>query len=193
MTSWQSATLMCSLICSGTAFQPASINGLWRRQGPVVELAAESEGDSSALFSVDSISSSSTLNATSCVSTTLFADDDSVSNASFGDVVRPKYLSSPPSSEAKVFEPPTTIDGSASIDEVEAAARLKRRNLIVAIASIAVALLNYFWQFTHPISPVQLLLGMEQASVPLSVIGNNGKPTVVDFWAPVRGFCLGIF
>ena len=29
---------------------------------------------------------------------------------------------------------------------------------------------------------------MQEASAPAAVIGQNGKPTVVDFWAPVRYF-----
>lgn len=61
---------------------------------------------------------------------------------------------------------------------------MKERNIIVAIASILLAVSSYVWQFTHPITPVQLLATMQSNSAPLTAIGSNGKPTVVDFWAP---------
>lgn len=133
-------------------------------------------------------------NATTCVSTTLFSDQADASTAKFGDVVRPKYLSNVDSrtqstgvisSTSTAASRDVTSTTVTTIDEVEVAARLRRKNMVVAIASVAVALLNYFWQFTHPISPVQLLVGMQESSAPVSVIGENGKPTVVDFWAPV--------
>ena len=63
-------------------------------------------------------------------------------------------------------------------------AAMRKRNLIAAVASISLALLSYLWQFTHPVTPVQLLADMQATSAPLSLIGKNGKPTVVDFWAP---------
>lgn len=58
------------------------------------------------------------------------------------------------------------------------------RNIAVAIASFAFAIINYGWQFTHPVSAVEILASMEKQSAPLTAIGNNGKPTVIDFWAP---------
>jgi thiol-disulfide isomerase/thioredoxin len=54
----------------------------------------------------------------------------------------------------------------------------------VAIASVVLALTNYLWTFTHPITPVQLLVSMQSQSAPLNLVGRNDKPTVVDFWAP---------
>ena len=60
----------------------------------------------------------------------------------------------------------------------------KRRNIGVAIASVVFALVTYVWQFTHPVTPIQLLARMEQESAPITSIGSNGQPTVVDFWAP---------
>lgn len=143
-----------------------------------LQQASGKDGENAALFSVES----SALNTTASVST-LFSDQADASSASFGDVVRPKYLSSEGSLES-IVTPADSV--TPAVDEVEVASQMRRRNLMVAIASIGVALLNYFWQFTHPISPVQLLVGMQDASAPLSVIGQNGKPTVVDFWAPVR-------
>jgi thioredoxin-like negative regulator of GroEL len=43
---------------------------------------------------------------------------------------------------------------------------------------------NYVYQYSHPITAIQLLTEMQQSSASMSVIGKNGKPTVVDFWAP---------
>jgi thiol-disulfide isomerase/thioredoxin len=60
----------------------------------------------------------------------------------------------------------------------------RNRSIITAAAAILVALGNYAYQYTHPITPIQLLTEMERSSAPMSIIGKNGKPTVVDFWAP---------
>jgi len=59
----------------------------------------------------------------------------------------------------------------------------KRKNAIVAILAFTAAILNYAYQFTHPITSLTLLTQMQNNSAELNVIGNNGKPTVVDFWA----------
>lgn len=188
------ATMIFSLLLllgsTTRAFVPAVGNNN-SPQRRLLVLKAEEGGQSD-----DSFLSSATLNATSDATKSLLADKDAtVRTASFGDVVRPRYLSSSSTAESNplvsqdnLLTTATTPSSttSSSTDEVQVAARLKRRNLVVAIASTAVAVLNYVWQFTHPISPVQLLMGMEQASAPVSVIGQNGKPTVVDFWAPVR-------
>ena len=177
--------LIAALVsCPATSFHVGNRDGGRRLLSMRNNMVSEKEGSSkqSALFSVES----ATVNATSDA---LFSDETNVAaSAKFGDVVRPKYLSSQTATTATTTTSPITEESNSStlsIDEVEAAAQMRRRNLGVAIASIAVALLNYFWQFTHPISPVQLLVGMQETSAPLSVIGQNGKPTVVDFWAPV--------
>lgn len=60
----------------------------------------------------------------------------------------------------------------------------KNRNLLVAVISTFLAISNFFWQYSHPVTDVQLLALMQQKSAPISTIGTNGKPTVVDFWAP---------
>ena len=60
----------------------------------------------------------------------------------------------------------------------------KKTNIGVAALSFLVALVTYAWQYTHPMPAVQLLAQMQEQSAPLTVIGNNGKPTVMDFWAP---------
>ena len=70
-------------------------------------------------------------------------------------------------------------------EEVEDQVQDRRQtNILIAVLSIAFAVLNYFWQYTHPIPPIQLLYSMEQSSAPITTIGNSDKPTVVDFWAP---------
>ena len=60
----------------------------------------------------------------------------------------------------------------------------KRTNVVVAILAFLAAFLNYGWKLTHPITPVAVLAEMQSQSAPLDVIGRNGRPTVVDFWAP---------
>jgi len=60
----------------------------------------------------------------------------------------------------------------------------KRRNIFIAMLSFLAAVTTYAYQFTHPITDVQLLYTMSQSSSPLTEIGHNGKPTVIDFWAP---------
>lgn len=60
----------------------------------------------------------------------------------------------------------------------------KSSNILIALLSFSAAILNYLYQYTHPVTDVQLLFAMSQSSAPLTEIGTNGKPTVVDFWAP---------
>ena len=60
----------------------------------------------------------------------------------------------------------------------------RSRNLSVAIVSIVLAIGNFVWQYSHPVTEVQLLFSMQQSSVPMTLVGTNGKPSVVDFWAP---------
>lgn len=60
----------------------------------------------------------------------------------------------------------------------------KNRNILVAFISAFLAISNFFWQYSHPVTDVQILASMQEKSAPISSIGTNGKPTVVDFWAP---------
>lgn len=93
----------------------------------------------------------------------------------FGDVIR---LNKP----SEEIHSPLLVGTTSSL--TEKLEERKRNNLVVAALSISLAFVNYFWQWTHPISAIQLLYTMEQSSAPVTAIANNGKPTVVDFWAP---------
>ncbi|KAL3794125.1 hypothetical protein ACHAWO_012511 [Cyclotella atomus] len=74
--------------------------------------------------------------------------------------------------------------GTNSLDETEMLRKNRTRNIIVAITSFAVSILHYIWQLAHPVTAVEILATMQSQSAPLTSIGNNGKPTVIDFWAP---------
>lgn len=67
------------------------------------------------------------------------------------------------------------------MDELE---KEKRTNIGVAVFSVLAAVLNFAYQLFHPVTELQLLVAMQDQSSPLTTIGRNGKPTVVDFWAP---------
>lgn len=58
------------------------------------------------------------------------------------------------------------------------------QNVVVAISAFLLAVLNYGWQYTHPITSTSLLVDMQRNSPAINVIGSNGKPTIIDFWAP---------
>lgn len=117
-------------------------------------------------------------------------EDGSGPAAQFGEVVSLKNRppSSSSSGDALFAAPSTTTAASSSTSSAVAEtfdpAAMKKRNLGVACASVALALGNYVWQYLHPITPIQILYEMEQKSAPVTVIGNTNKPTVVDFWAP---------
>ena len=69
-------------------------------------------------------------------------------------------------------------------DDEQAAASLIRRNTIVAAASITLGTSNWLWRYTHPERPLSILFDLQAKSAPLAAIGRNGRPTVVDIWAP---------
>ncbi|KAL3933195.1 MAG: hypothetical protein SGBAC_010499 [Bacillariaceae sp.] len=129
------------------------------------------------------------------------SDSPTLVTAQFGDVVRlgsgndgnedsaffaaPVPLSSKPSSTSAGASSSSSSSSIAAAEEV--AKKRKKQNLFVAVASVSLALMNYLYQFTHPLSSLQLLATMQQEHAPqttLTLLGNNGKPTMVDFWAP---------
>merc|ERR1712238_320437 len=86
------------------------------------------------------------------------------------------------------IKPESTAERQSRISErLNAKRRLeeeKLNNIGVAILSVMGALLNFGYQYTHPVTSLSLLSSMQDKSVDINVIGNNGRPTVVDFWAP---------
>jgi thiol-disulfide isomerase/thioredoxin len=134
----------------------------------------------------------------------LFQNDEVSKPPSFGESVsirsRPGKASTAPAAEMLLQKNEEKADNvvvpgsnsntaAAAVVDTRSEARiaadnLLRRNKIVALAAIILAVLSWGWQVLHPIPPIQLLADMEKRSVDISVVGRNGKPTVVDFWAP---------
>jgi len=93
-------------------------------------------------------------------------------------------------------DPPATIKFGDSVplrktsstdpvpDQVELVGERRKRNIAAAVLAVVLSVSNYLWQFNHPVSPLTILAEMQEQSAPLTVIGRNEKPTVVDFWAP---------
>lgn len=116
----------------------------------------------------------------------------SLGGAKFGDSVPLVPSRKRPDSEGNgdFANNPLTSAGSnggsddAAMNVEDVLSRNRLRNAVVAAASFAVAILNYGWQFTHPVTAIDILSSMSASSAPLTAIGNNGKPTVIDFWAP---------
>lgn len=65
-------------------------------------------------------------------------------------------------------------------------ADVRTRNIRTAIASVLLAFGTYAWQFTHPVSGIEILVDLQQHATPIELaLGDrNEKPTVIDFWAP---------
>jgi len=156
--------------------------------------------DEGALFSTNVTRSATSTTAPAAL---LMDNDDSAtaascSKAQFGDVVRlggPSASSDRTKAEDSAFlapatpisAKPTSAAAAAVASTEELVKDRKKQNILVAIASISLAVVNYLYQFTHPLSTLQLLATMQQDHAPqstLKLLGNNGKPTMVDFWAP---------
>jgi thiol-disulfide isomerase/thioredoxin len=132
---------------------------------------------------------SSALLAMTATSTTATASD---SNFKFGDVVAARF-------RTNTVATTSTTTSTAAADaattgmldqDVIAAASVRRRNVVAVTFGLVLALTQFAWQWTHPIQPIQILASLQQSSAPLSVIGRNGLPTVVDVWAPWCDQCL---
>jgi len=105
------------------------------------------------------------------------SETTAAATAQFGEVMS---LQNKPSTTAAAAVPAVPQE-----DNYEERIQQRRtKNILVALVSILLALGNYSYQWTHPKTPIQLLVRMERASSPVSIIGTNNKPTVVDFWAP---------
>lgn len=108
-------------------------------------------------------------------------------SSSSSSAKQPLFGGTTPAAAAKAVVSGTVASSGSKSTDVEVSPLLagrRRRNLAVAVVSVALAVMNYAWQWTHPLGPIQLLYAMEQNSAPVTAIGTNGKPTVIDFWAP---------
>jgi thiol-disulfide isomerase/thioredoxin len=113
--------------------------------------------------------------------------NDSSTAPQFGQVVQLRR----PSTEAASTSPFLISDtnsiastSGATDSSISSIQSMLQRNALVAVASIILALSNYAWQYSHPLSSLQLLSSMQASSPSLSIIGTNRKPTLVQFWAP---------
>jgi hypothetical protein len=177
------------LTASFSVGAPRSISSSSRRRAAASRLVRQAGdgSDESDLFSsppspVVAVNPPST-NATTTALFSTVPSSATATTAGFGDVVRPRYLEK---TDSAILATSGALGSTTNTDDQQVADKLRKRNFVVALCSVGVALLNYAWQFTHPLSPVQLLVNMQAASAAPTVIGRNGKPTVVDFWAPVR-------
>jgi thiol-disulfide isomerase/thioredoxin len=116
--------------------------------------------------------------------TAISTRNDSNVTVKFGDVVAARFPTTVTTSTR------TTASALIDNDIVAAAASVRRRNVVGAALGLVWALTQFAWQWTHPVQPIQILASLQQSSAPLSVIGRNGLPTVVDVWAPWCDQCL---
>lgn len=131
---------------------------------------------------------SSTANSTSNVFITPESPPKTPSSAQNKElfVISPQAsIKSTPQIKGDLFAAPVSRTGTSSISNLNAGVETKRRNnVLIALGSFTLAILNYAYHFTHPLSSLQILSTLQYQSPPLSIVGSNQKPTVVDFWAP---------
>ena len=101
-----------------------------------------------------------------------------IGGAQFGESMS---LQKPTAATATVA---ATSNSKPELSDVERLKRRKVRNIVVAILSVIIAISDYGYKYTHPATPIQLLVQMEKNSASVETIGRNSKPTVIDFWAP---------
>lgn len=79
---------------------------------------------------------------------------------------------------------PTTTTNTAAINVEPSLQARRTTNIATALLSVLLAICHYVYQYLHPVTPLSLLVQLQSQSAPLSLIGKNNKPTVIDFWAP---------
>jgi len=103
-----------------------------------------------------------------------------LSSAEFGDVVSMKKKKKPDLITDLLTTP--TEAPECVVEEKAVAEKIRQRNLVAAALSIVLAVSNFGWQYTHPETPIQILAELQQQSAPVTIIGSNDRPTLVDFW-----------
>jgi len=93
-------------------------------------------------------------------------------------------LKKPTPTTAVAVTPASSSSSKPVLSDVERLKNRKIRNIIVAVLSVVIAVSDYGYKYTHPATPIQLLVQMEKNSASVETIGRNSKPTVIDFWAP---------
>mmetsp|Transcript_50899 Transcript_50899/g.76102 ORF Transcript_50899/g.76102 Transcript_50899/m.76102 type:complete len:324 (-) Transcript_50899:160-1131(-) len=114
----------------------------------------------------------------------LFAADDSTTTTWDESLTKAVPLKRP--TTTTIEEAPTTMTMMSPKD-------MMRRNWAVAVVSILLAVGNFCFQYSHPVTSIQLLQDMQAHSSCTSIAVGSGqsgqpggaqKPTLVDFWAP---------
>ena len=152
----------------------------------IIKLSSMAEDSALEENAVDATTQQQTVQQ-SIISSTLLSSDTSLSEVlmtnapddGFGKAI--PYNPQRPSTN---FNQQSSQNQQLIMNEAEILKTNHNRNIIVAFSSLLAAVVHYIYQYTHPITAVSILLSMQSTSSPLSSIGHNGKPTVIDFWAP---------